>query len=82
MDTPRQFPAVPRSVEEADILRSSIAQAQTEKNFTARRLGTIERAVKEQADRILVLMADKAESEARIARLEERMSHVWAHTEA
>jgi tetrahydromethanopterin S-methyltransferase subunit G len=66
-------------VEEHDVLRSSIAQAQTEKQHTAKRLANLERAVKAMAELIQVMAAANAED--RLARLENRMDHVWANVE-
>ena len=71
---------LPQGVIDAESTRSSVAQAQTEKQFTARRIDALERAVKAMAELIQVMVATDAEG--RIARLEERMSVVWANTEA
>ncbi len=77
MQPARTFPAVPRSVEESDVLRSAIAQGQTEKNHTARRIDALERAVKAMAELIQVMVA--ADAEGRLARLEETASRFRAY---
>ncbi len=69
MESARKFPEVPRLTEEADVLRASIAQGQTENQFTAKRIDALERAVKAMAELIQVMVA--ADAEGRLARLEE-----------
>ncbi len=77
MESARKFPEVPRSTEEHDILRGAIAQGQTEKNHTARRIDALERADKAKADDIQVLKL--IDAEARLARLEEIASRFTAY---
>ncbi len=69
MQPARTFPAVPRSVEESDVLRNSISQAQTERRLTAHRLDNVEAALKIVADQLQVVILENANLKETVSRL-------------